>query len=108
MRRTGALLLGLLHLGAIGTVAADAVLEAESAGATIHVESPGTTDCEAHHDHLFCQVVRSLGAASASAARATTEAADLQLFVALPPESDAFSPSALPPGSFGPRGPPSV
>jgi hypothetical protein len=47
---------------------ADALLEAERVGLPTHVESPHNEDCPAAHDHLFCQVVRSLASASASPA----------------------------------------
>lgn len=43
---------------------ADALLDIERLGSVDHIESPANADCSAAHGHLFCQVVRSLYAAS--------------------------------------------
>ncbi len=70
----GAVALGMVSLQLVAGAAlpsADALLEAERIGLPTHVESPHTEDCPAAHDHLFCQVVRSLGSASASRRVAT-------------------------------------
>lgn len=57
----------LLQLVAAAALpSADAVLEAERVGTPLHIESPHNEDCPTSHDHLFCQVVRSLVAASTS------------------------------------------
>lgn len=59
--RFGALILALLQLGvSTAVVSADAVLDGEMTGHSTHVESEGSKECATHHDHLFCQVVRSL------------------------------------------------
>lgn len=39
---------------------ADLLREAEDARAEVHLEGEGAQDCAPHHDHLFCQVVRSM------------------------------------------------
>lgn len=62
MRRLGVLLLALLQMGAAGVQSADAILDAEGAALPTHLESHQSEDCGVQHDHLFCQVVRSLSA----------------------------------------------
>lgn len=59
-RRLGVLALALGQLAA-GVVlpAADGHLDLEVFGAPVHVESHGEEDCKPHHDHAFCQVMRS-------------------------------------------------
>lgn len=60
-RRTGALSMALLQLVAFSALpTADAVLDGSQLGLPLHVESEGSPECAPHHDHLFCQVVRSL------------------------------------------------
>jgi len=62
----GALFVSLLQLAAATALpAADAVLDAERVALPLHVESPHSESCPGSHDHLFCQVVRSLSAISA-------------------------------------------
>ncbi len=66
-RRVAALSMVLLQLVAGSALSsADALLEAGQVGLPLHVESEHNEDCPAAHDHLICQVVRSLEAASAS------------------------------------------
>lgn len=66
-RRMAAVSMVLLQLVAASALpSADALLEAGQVGLPLHVESEHNEDCPASHDHLICQVVRSLEAASAS------------------------------------------
>jgi hypothetical protein len=59
--------MALLQLGAAAALpSADAMLDAERVGIPLHIESPHSENCPASHDHLFCQVVRSLAAVSAA------------------------------------------
>jgi hypothetical protein len=109
-RRLGMLLFAMLQMvGAVVLPAADGQLDIERFGTPVHVESKGGDDCASHHDHVFCQVVRSTALANPS--RATAEVAAL----ATPPAlhalraveehrtlSDARSVSA------SPRAPPSA
>ena len=65
IRRGGGLCLALLQLVAFSALpTADAVLDASQLGLPLHVESEGVPECASHHDHLFCQVVRSLSSAT--------------------------------------------
>jgi hypothetical protein len=60
--RAGALLLGALQLGALATVpVADAMLELASVGLPVHVESERGASCGEGHEHVFCQLCRTLG-----------------------------------------------
>lgn len=110
VRRLGALLLAVFHLGATSALsAADGVLDVERFDAPMHVESEGSEDCAPHHDHAFCQVVRSTAFGAPSQASAQ---ADLRLPaspVAHPPAVEATTPSrGLLPGTAGPRAPPLI
>ena len=109
---------GVRGAGALGMVAlqlvagaalpsADAVLEAERIALPTHVESPHNEDCPSAHDHLFCQVVRSLAAASGGRGAG-------QILAIATPRPDGLRPSqrndavARPPvrGPYSPRPPP--
>lgn len=64
-RGAGALVLALVQLVALGVLpAADAVLDIEQMELPLHIESEGSKECAPPHDHVFCQVVRSLAAAA--------------------------------------------
>jgi hypothetical protein len=64
-RGAGAVGLLLQLVASVALPAADAALDADNAALPVHVESPHSENCPATHDHLFCQVVRSLAAVSA-------------------------------------------
>ena len=106
VRRTAALLLLLVHAGATSLAAVDAILDVESTATPLHVESQQASHCEAHHDHLFCQVIRSLSNASGAQLRPTIALPGLMSSTGI--ESiDAETPrSALRADGLGPRGPP--
>lgn len=73
-RRLGALVLVVLQMvGATVLPAADGQLDVEGYLTPAHVESGGSDDCAPHHDHVFCQVVRST--ALANPAPSTVEVA---------------------------------
>lgn len=60
-RRGAVLVLALLQLVAAGLVpVADAGLQAYGVEGKVHVEASGSADCSAPHDHLFCQLCRTL------------------------------------------------
>lgn len=72
LRSAGALGMVLAQFGAAAALpAADAVLDAARVGLPTHIESPHNESCPASHDHIFCQVVRSLAAVSAGRSIAT-------------------------------------
>lgn len=67
-RRSGALLLALLQLSAVGLApAVDAGAQAAAQAATLGVEAPDTERCGTHHDHVTCQFCRVLGLAGTMA-----------------------------------------
>ena len=73
-RRVGALSMALLQLASFAALpTADAILDAPQLGLPLHVESEGNPECAPHHDHLFCQAVRSLSAAATTAQIAAVE-----------------------------------
>lgn len=50
----------MIHLGAAAALGpVGAILEAESAATPVHIEPLAHPDCPYHHEHLFCQLVRS-------------------------------------------------
>lgn len=108
VRRTAGLLLTLMHVLAVSAAAADAVLDAGSSGTPLHVESHDAKDGNAHHDHLFCQVLRSLGNASGAEMVGTAPEEGLQVPLGAEIGETGFIQSATLPGLAGPRGPPLV
>lgn len=85
----------------------DALLDAERFSSPVHVESPESRDCAAQHNHLFCQVVRSLFSGPPTGRIAVAE-------IPAPCVSHTDSPPADLParsatfliGAINPRGPP--
>lgn len=60
-RRGAVLVLALLQLAAAGLVpVADAGLRDYRVEGKLHVEASGSEDCSPPHDHLFCQLCRTL------------------------------------------------
>lgn len=107
-RRLGALALALFHLtGAVVLPAADGQLDVELLGTPVHVESEGRDDCTPHHDHAFCQVVRST--ALATPARPSVQVGAYEAPRLLPGirlvDADYAAGPVLT-GSSGPRAPP--
>lgn len=108
LRRTAAACLALFQVGSTSALThADALLDARSMGSPVHVESPDASDCAIHHDHLFCQVVRSLSQATFSC-QATTAAAPTPpiLIVEAGPEAHEAKCAPILRGPVVPRGPP--
>ena len=89
-------------------VAGDALLEAEVWSTPAHVESPQAADCGAQHDHVFCQMVRSLSSVLIAPHQATARTGSAHFFAAPPTQHARVTLAALPSGVFGPRGPPSI
>ena len=107
--RAAAVVFALLQLGAsTAFVLADAVLDGEQAGAPVHVESQGSEECSTHHDHLFCQVVRSLASAAPGPGVATLEAHAAISSRRGPVHSSDAHPASAFSGASGPRAPPLV
>lgn len=106
-RRFGALILALLQAGvSTAVVSADAVLDGAQSGHGTHVESEGSEECATHHDHLFCQVVRSLTNA-AGATPTVDPAVRLRIVAAMAPAHPVdVLPPALLSGTVGSRAPP--
>ena len=94
-------LLALVQLGvtAVGPLV-DGVLE-DRADPVVHVESESGEDCGTHHDHLFCQVCRTVALAGLTSPSASAPT---------PWDSPEISPAATstdlpsPPGLFSPVG----
>ena len=107
--RCAAVLLALLHLGAsTAFVVADAVLDSEKASAPLHVESQGSEECAAHHDHLFCQVVRSLQAAAGGHGFTVVHERGPEAAMWRPADSSYAHAAPVLVGASGPRAPPLV
>lgn len=107
VRRLGVLALAVLHLGAAAVLpGVDARLDGGLLNAPIHVESPGTDDCPTHHDHLFCQVVRSFSAVEGTGR--IGRLLEAMPSVAWLPPNGAPVTAGPPPlaGPVGPRAPP--
>lgn len=107
-RRTAIGLLAVFQLGAaIAVPAVDAVLEAQEIGASAHFETQGSDHgCHTGHDHLICQLVRSMGQATLSPSVRSVPAVRPKLkasFVGTPTQFDATDRVH---SSQGPRAPP--
>ena len=102
-----------LAAGVTATTGAGAVLEAladhDGPGAPIHVESPEDDGCPGAHNHLFCQVARSLsGSATAPRQEARSTPAP-SLLVSFPSVVERGPPGpAFLTDCVVPRGPPLV
>lgn len=101
----------VLAAGMVATTGAGAVFEALAdhygPGAPVHVESPEDDGCPDGHNHLFCQVARSLsGSATAPRPEARSTPAPVRL-VSIPsvPERGPPGPAFLT-DCVVPRGPP--
>jgi hypothetical protein len=107
LRRFGALVLASLQLGvSTAVVALDSILDGERAGSTLHVEAQDSEACATHHDHLFCQVVRSLSSATGASPVTHSSAATAVVSAVVPTHgADAIRPTLLS-GSIGSRAPP--
>lgn len=107
--RTAVLLLAALQLGVSGVLpVADAWLDAEPSSAPMHVESLDNEGCDAHHDHLFCQVVRSLAVGLLSPAPHSGRLAQPDEIDGLEHADCAVCRVELRPGAAQPRAPPLV
>lgn len=105
-RRVAALLLALLQFSATSLVAMDAVVDGGGFGASLDVELHGEHH-EGGHDHLTCQTIQSL-AATAGTGPALPERAEPPARIDPEELESSTASSALPPGDFGPRGPPTL
>ncbi|MCA1792225.1 MAG: hypothetical protein LC667_20970 [Thioalkalivibrio sp.] len=109
-RRLGVLVLAVMQLvGATVLPGADGKLDVERYGTPVHVESEGNHDCTPHHDHLFCQVVRSTAMANPaqSAAEVPALVAPVSVHALHGAEVLRVRTEALV-GCASPRAPPSV
>jgi hypothetical protein len=87
---------------------ADATLEVAAASGPMHIESERATSCGDGHDHVFCQLCRTLSIARAvrDVVDRTSHPAQPTLIPEVPPEAFArlsYLPSC---GPVGPRPPP--
>jgi hypothetical protein len=107
LRRFGALVLASLQLGvSTVVVTADSMLDGERAGSTLHVEAQDSEACATHHDHLFCQVVRSLSAATGTRPVTDSHATTAVVTSVVPTHTAAAIRPTLLSGSIGSRAPP--
>ena len=106
--RTAVAYVALLQFGSTAALThADALLDGERMGTPDRFESPENTDCPFQHDHLFCQVVRSLSHATASPEiTAETGPAPPILYVEADCEAGEVKRAPILFGAFSPRGPP--
>lgn len=105
LRRFGVLSLSLLQLAVFaGLPTADAVLEARGLSTVVHIEGENSEDCDAGHNHLMCQLTRTL-----SSGMAPLLLIDLPLVFETSmetPTATAWQNRPIPPGGSGPRAPP--
>lgn len=97
-------LLQLVAFSALPT--ADAVLDASQLGLPLHVESESSAECAPHHDHLFCQVVRSLTSVDTRAAITAGESAAPVVRLGGRTSGTEIAPRRFLTRSVGPRAPP--
>ena len=107
-RRVAGVLLALMHLSAASLAAVDAVFHAHEPVAPLHVESEGANEGESHHDHLFCQTLRSVSTTTHSAIRPALETEHLRSFTVADDLEARLCASSASRGLHTPRGPPSI
>lgn len=109
-RRLGALVLALVQLtGAVVLPAADGRLDVEQLGTPVHVESEGRDDCAPHHDHAFCQVVRSTALATPARPAVQVGAHEApRLLPGIRVVDASYAAGPILKGSSGPRAPPAL
>ena len=104
-RRFGVLSLSLLQFAVFAVLpTADAVLEVRGLSTAVHIEGENSEHCDTGHNHLLCQLTRTL-----SSGIAPLILIDLPLvFEASPetPTATAWQNRPTPPGGSGPRAPP--
>ena len=105
-RRVAALLLTLLQLGATSLAAMDAVMHADDFGTSLHAEGHGHHD--GAHEHLTCQAIQSLAATSGDGVPEWLRDEPPSRMDEMPLVGTDQPRSAQSPGSFGPRGPPTL
>jgi hypothetical protein len=106
-RRVGAAFMAALQLVSFAALpAADALLDASQLDLPLHVESEGNPECAAHHDHLFCQAVRSLSSSTTTAEIGGVEGSSPVLRLAAQWVGADTAARRLLTRSVGPRAPP--
>ena len=107
-RRVGAACIAMMQIGVFAVLSpVDALLDAGQIASPVHVESPENRACAAQHNHLFCQVVRSLSSATPTGRIAVADTPAPSVFTTEGPRGDAPAKSAtFLIGAINPRGPP--
>ncbi len=86
---------------------ADALLDAERYGSPAHIELPDHRGCPAQHNHLVCQVVRSLVSVTPTGPIPFADIAATSVFTTDRPSGEVPAKSAtFLIGAINPRGPP--
>jgi hypothetical protein len=99
----------LLQFGVPGVVSAMEVVRLDDLPPVDHVESEGSEHCALHHDHHFCQVVRTLGQGQYTAPALPADAPEAIRPSLLLPVTHSRAPlSPRLRGVHTPRGPPSA
>jgi hypothetical protein len=105
--RVGVLLLAAFHLGVATAVPiADALLELASVGVRTHVESARESACGDGHEHVFCQLCRTVGLAVLPRVTARGCATPEVTTYGTLPNRDSDARHVTLSGSIGPRAPP--
>ncbi|MYI06422.1 MAG: hypothetical protein F4059_03640 [Gemmatimonadetes bacterium] len=87
----------------------DAILDAASLASPIHIESPQKTNCDSHHGHLICQVVRTPSLAGIAPLEfAANRPAPLVHYREMSREALEMKRAPILLGSVVPRGPPTA
>jgi len=107
-RRLGAACIAVMQAGVFAVLSpADALLDAERYGTPVHVEPPDHRGCPSQHNHLVCQVVRSLVSVTPTGRIAFTDIAATSVFTTDRPSGEVPAKSAtFLIGAINPRGPP--
>ena len=110
LRRAGVAGVALAYVVvAIALGPVDAVFHARSMVSPIRVESPQKTNCDSHHGHLICQVVRLPSLAGISPMEfGTDRPAPLVRYLDMGREAAEMKRAPILLGSVVPRGPPTL
>ena len=104
-RRFGVLALALLQFVVFASFpVADAILEARGVSDTAHIETENSEQCDTGHNHLLCQLTRTLSSGiSVEDLTDFQQACQASLNI---PTATTRENRPIPPGGSGPRAPP--
>lgn len=104
----GSLLVVLQLIACLVAPAADVRGEAAVVTAPLHIESEESQTCPQHHDHIFCQTVRSLVFTTMASGEPALQVGTQEVRRSVRRAASGVISRTIIPGAAGPRAPPGV